>query len=86
MPNLPLPPSQLTGDTGDYFHLLWRTLNSMPNISAFSGTSPNSVVTGMPGDMAINIGSASTSSRLWIMGGSARQPSTTGWAVVRVLL
>lgn len=84
MPFLPLPPSDLTGPLGEYLLVLWRTMNGLPNISAFSGTSPNSTVTGVPGDLAINIGSASTESRLFVKGGSARLPSTTGWNTVRI--
>lgn len=85
MPNIPLPPSGVTGPLGDYLHLLWRTLTAMPNISAFSGPSPNSAVTGLPGDLAVNMGSASTASRLWVMAGGAREPSLTGWSAVRIL-
>ena len=85
MPFLPLPPSSVTGPVAEYLHEIWRVVNKMPNISAFSGSSPNSALSGVPGDLAVNTGSASTTSRLWIQGGSTRQPSTTGWAVVRVL-
>ncbi len=85
MPFIPTPPSDLTGPLGEYLLVLWRTLNGMPNISAFSGTSPNSAVTGLPGDLAVNIGSASTDSRLFVMGGSSRAPSITGWKTVRIV-
>lgn len=85
MPFLPTPPSDVTGPLGDYLRVLWRTLNGMPNISAFSGTSPNSTVTGLPGDLAVNIAVASNDSRLFVKGGSARIPSTTGWVTVRIV-
>lgn len=85
MPYLPQPPSSLTGPLGEYLQVLWRAFNKIPNVSAFSGTTPNSTVSGYPGDIAVNIGSASTTSRVWIKGGDARQPSTTGWAAMRVL-
>ena len=85
MPYLPLPPSEVTGSLGDYLMVLWRTVSNMPNSSMFSVTDPNSAVTGLPGDFLSNIGSASTTSRLWIKGGGLRTPSTTGWAAVRIL-
>jgi hypothetical protein len=84
VPNIPTPPSNVTGPVGDYLQLLWRTLQGMPNISAFSGVSPNSAVTGLPGDLAVNVGSASADSRLFVKGGASRQPSQTGWVTVRI--
>ena len=81
---LPMPPSTLTGELLVWLFHLWRTVNDIPNISHFSGTTPNSAVTGVAGDLTINIGSASTDSRLWVKSGAADTPSTTGWRVVRV--
>ncbi len=76
---IPFPPSDVTGALGDYLLVLWRAINDSPTLSYFSGSTPNSVITGLPGDLAVNVGSASTSTRLWQMGGSVAQPSTTGW-------
>lgn len=84
MPFLPLPPSGLTGPLAEYLHEIWRVVTKMPNISAFSGASPNSVVSGVPGDLAISVAAASNDSRLFVKGGSVRQPSTTGWVTVRI--
>lgn len=81
---LPLPPSSVTGPIGDYLHILWQTLANVPNISYFSGTSPNSALTGVAGDLAVNVGSASTSSRLWVKGGSVTAPDKVNWSVVRI--
>jgi hypothetical protein len=81
---LPFPPSDLTGPLGQWANDVWRALSNMPSMSYFSGATPNSVVTGLPGDLTVNVGSASTSSRLWVMGGSVAAPSTTGWNVVRI--
>lgn len=81
---LPLPPSDVTGALGEWALKVWRVVNQMPTMSAFSGDSPNSSVTGVPGDFAYNVGSASTDSRLWIKGGSVAEPSRTGWNVVRI--
>ncbi len=78
------PPSSVTGELGAYLLDVWRVLNDIPSMSMFSGASPNSVITGLPGDLAVNVGSASTSTRLWQMGGSVAQPSTTGWNPLHV--
>ena len=80
---LPMPPSEVTGQLGQWLFQLWGTINSMPRMSWFSGTTPNSAVTGRPGDLLVNVGSASTDSRLWIKGGAGNTFSTTGWIPLR---
>lgn len=82
---LRMPPSAVTGELGTFLREVWGVVNGMPRHSWFSGLSPNSTVTGVAGDLATNLGSASTTSRLWIKGGSPDIPSRTGWAVVRIL-
>lgn len=78
------PSSSITGELGSYLLDVWRAVNQIPNVSYFSGTSPNlSNLTGTAGDLAINVGSASTDSRLWVKGGSVASPTTTGWVTVR---
>lgn len=73
--------------TGDlYFWLLDLTqaVNSVPQLSYFSALTPNSLVTGLTGDVAINIGSASTDTRVWVLGGaSLSQLTTQGWVTLR---
>lgn len=70
----------------NYLKDIATVLNSLPRISIFSGVTPNSVISGLPGDLLVNVGSASTTSRLWIKaGGTSTVPTNTGWAVVRVL-
>ena len=83
MPNLPAPPSSITGPLGDYLHRIWRAFDDLPTLSYFIGTSPNSTLTGVPGDLAVNVGSASTDTRVWLKGGATRTPSTTGWVTLR---
>lgn len=62
-----------------------RQLNSEGFISLFSGSNPNtSGFTGIPGNMLVNIGSASTNTRLWIMGGSVASVSTLSWHPLRI--
>lgn len=65
---------------------IWhRQLTSEIPISAFSAANPNtSGLTGIPGNLAVNIGSASTSSRLWILEGSVASTDTDGWRIVRI--
>ena len=83
---LPFPPSAVTGPLGAWLFEVWRHLENQPTISLFSSTSPNSAVTGMSGDLAINVGSASTDSRVWVLGGAQRSAlTTTGWVVLRTL-
>lgn len=85
MPVLPPPPSTLTGPLGDYLQVVWRSLNGMPNMSYFSGANnPNSMVTGVPGDVAVYVGLVSSNSRHWLKGGTTRVPSQTGWVQVMV--
>jgi hypothetical protein len=80
---LGLPPSGITGELGGWLNQVWRAVNQIPTASYFSGANPNtSGFTGGPGDLLVNVGSASTNSRLWIMGGAS--VSTNSWVVVRV--
>lgn len=77
------PPSDLTGPLGSYLREIARAINDIPQISAFSGTDPNAGSNaGYPGDMLINLTSAITDRRLYVMAGSLRQKSTTGWTLV----
>lgn len=76
-----LPPSDVTGPLGKYLMDIYRALNQIPNASYFSGTNPNtSGFTGYPGDLLVNVGSASTDRRLWQVGGAS--VSTNSWVVV----
>ena len=73
------PPSDITGPLGYYLREIARAINDIPALSAFSADTPNSRVSGYPGDLAVNLTSSNTDVRLWQMSGSARVPSTTGW-------
>lgn len=83
------PPSTITGELGVWLRDLHRVIESTPNVSLVSlaaGDTPNSRVSGVPGDLAVNVSpSASTSSRLWTLGGSGSALTTGGWALVRVV-
>jgi hypothetical protein len=77
-----LPPSDVTGPLGAWLRDVYRALNQIPNASYISVDNPNtSGFTGYPGDLAVNVVSGSTVSRIWVMGGAS--VSTNSWAVVR---
>ena len=84
-PRLGPVPSSITGPLRGYLEQVQSVVNAFPQMSLFSGVSPNSAVTGQPGDLALNVGSASTDSRLWMMGGTGDQLRSTGWVTVRTL-
>ena len=74
------PPSSLTGSLAQYLQAVAQAINAIPALSAFSDTvGPNSNLSGYPGDLAVNLTSATTGLRLWQLGGSVRKPSNTGW-------
>ena len=85
---LPAPPSGVTGELGVWLRNLWTVVNGMPQVSYFSASTPNSVVTGMAGDLAINlagnVASNSTLTRVWQMGGVPQVVKNTDWVVLRV--
>jgi len=81
---LPFPPSAVTGPLGAWLFELWKYIESQPTVSLFSGVTPNSSLTGLSGDLAINVGSASTDTRAWILGGGQRSGLTNqGWVTLR---
>lgn len=81
----PTPPSDITGALGTYLRDMARILNESAAVSIFSALTPNSVVTGLPGYVAVNVGSASTDSRVWVLGGTGDYLRNTGWVVLRTL-
>jgi hypothetical protein len=59
-------------------------LNAEAFISKFSAANPNtSGVTGVPGNLLLNVGSASTWTRLWVMGGGVQSIETNTWQMFR---
>ena len=82
---IPPVPSDITGVLRRYLEQIARQLNAEAYISKFSGTNPNtSGFTGIPGNLLVNVGSASTSSRLWVLEGSVDSIDTNGWRIVRI--
>lgn len=79
---IPSPPSDITGPLGSYLREVARALNDIPQLSAFSASTPNSNLSGYPGDLAVNLTSTNTDRRLWIMGGAVRQISNSNWTLV----
>ena len=77
-------PSSITGPLATYLNQIARQLNGEAYISKFSAANPNtSGLTGIPGDLALNVGSASTWTRLWVMGGATASIDTNGWQMFR---
>jgi hypothetical protein len=82
---IPPVPSGLTGPLAEWCRTAARQLNAEAYISTFSAANPNtSGLTGLPGNLAVNIGSASTTSRLWILGGGIVSIDTNDWHPIRV--
>ncbi len=82
---LPPVPLTITGELASYLRTVVRLLNAEAYISKFSAPNPNtSGFTGIPGNLAINVGSASTWTRLWILAGSTASIDTDGWQMVRM--
>lgn len=82
MPAIPGPPSGLTGSVADYLRVLWQAVYNLPAMSYFSGTDPNSNVTGVAPNLLFNTNPGSGDSRIWLKTGSTAVPSTTGWVVI----
>ena len=82
---LPAPPSTVTGPLAEWLRSLREVLDTkVARASYFSGDSPNSTATALPGYLAINMSpSQSTDSRVWVHGGTGTTPTTTGWVVLR---
>lgn len=76
------PPSTITGELYRYLEDICRALNGIPNISYFSGTHPNSGLTGLAGNVAINISPASNVSRVFVKYSSALIPDKSSWNTV----
>lgn len=79
--NLPPPTGNQALD--QWLQSIHAVLNGMPRMSWFSGVTPNSTHTGTPGDLAINMASGSTVTRVWVMGGAPTSTVTTlGWVTL----
>ena len=81
-PRIHNPPPTGNQAVDHWLRDLAAIVNSQPRVSWFSGTTPNSAITGVAGDLAINLASGSTVSRLWLMGGSPSYVTTLGWRIV----
>jgi len=69
------PPS--TGQNGfdQWAQDVTDALNALPVMSTFSGSTPESTVTGIPGAVVVNY--ASSGSRAWVK--QSGEGTTTGW-------
>ena len=75
---IPPVPSGITGPLATYLGQIARQLNGEAYLSIFSGTTPESIVTGIPGNLAVNVG-VSDVDRLWVMSGTTARQKRTGW-------
>lgn len=85
MPYLRQPPSDVTGALRQYLTEVAEAINSVPNFSYFTQSSPNGVLFGNPGDRAIYVGSTSTLSREWVKASAPGVASNQSWVQVRIL-
>lgn len=82
---IPAIPHAIQGPVRDYLEVVRRQLNAEAYISRFSGVNPNtSGFTGLPGDLLSAVGSASTSTRVWVMEGAGQSLSTNSWRPLRI--
>ena len=72
-------PSGITGELRNYLGEIVDTLNRVPTFSFFSGTTPESVITGVAGNFAINPYSANTATMIFYKGGSPVTASKVSW-------
>ncbi len=85
--NVAQPPSSVTGELGRYLTDVAAYLNALPqwSLASFGPTeTPNSRVTGATGALCVNLGSGSTSSRLWQLG-TISDRTDQGWQLLRVV-
>lgn len=80
-PRIPFVPSSITGEIARYLTEVARRLNAEPILSIFSGSSPESVVTGIPGNVTVNIG-VSDVDRVFVMSGTTARQKKTGWTAI----
>lgn len=84
--NLRPVPSSFTGDDRRWLEELRKLVNGLPVVSFGSFATPNSNVSGALTDLFVNIGSTSTSTRLWVKTGPENLTiSNTSWSAIRIL-
>lgn len=72
-------PSGFTGAQAEWLTRLAEVVNAMPVFSYFSGTTPESVITGVAGNFALNLYSANTATMIFYKGGSPVTASKVSW-------
>jgi hypothetical protein len=79
VPSVPPIPSGFTGAQAEWLQRVAEAINRTPTFSRFSGTTPESVITGLAGDFALNLYSANTATMIFYKGGSPTIPSKVSW-------
>lgn len=77
----PAPPSSVSGELAAYLYQIKQRLDRIPTLSYFSGSFPSSL-TGLAGDVAVNVAVASNVSRVFVHYGSASIPDKTSWNTI----
>jgi len=57
---IPAPPTSSGTELGRYLNTVGNFLNKLPDVSNFSLTTPNSVITAAPGTLGLNTNSAAS--------------------------
>jgi len=79
---IPPVPSAFTGGQRIWLEEVVKAINAMPVFSFFSAVSPESVVTGVSGNFAVNPFSATTAGLFFVKWGSATVESKVSWAKI----
>lgn len=75
-------PSAFTGEQAVYLREVVAVLNGLPTFSFFSGTTPESVITGVAGNFAVAPFSTTTGTLLYFKWGSVTAPSKVSWCKI----
>lgn len=89
------PPPSLTAPLQGYLQEIATALNALPNVSIFTGDTPNGRVLGTRGDLALNVDSVVTYSSLstaiglpttwWFSGMPPNASSNTSWFLIATI-
>jgi hypothetical protein len=86
-----LPPPSITAPLQGYLQELASALNGLPNVSAYTGTTPEGRVIGTRGDLAIemdsvySVDSSAQPAAWWVNLNAPGVESAVSWHQVRVL-
>lgn len=79
------PSSAFSGEQLRFMRDVVGVLRAIPQFSYFTQASPNGVLFGNPGDLAIYVGSTSTLSRLWTKASDPGVVSNQSWVQIGIV-